>query len=424
MKNLIVLAVAGLFATNAFAAEMKWSGDVNFRWLNETQNDGLSSVDNTTSNKDVSTQHTKAYQARASLGVHGGWEHVEYGIALRTTGSGANSDWASFQNNGNAGVGFEQAYVRYLHDFGSVDLGVTVGRQMNALVTDKVWATLYDPTVRWDGFGWNVKFGQFGLNASQYVLGSHKNNGGIGSTSTQGTSAYSFTESGQNSTANHQSFSFQYAFQPYMNWKFADEIEALFALSYIKYVNEGTVNTAAGADASGWNSGTIPAKAAAKYKMDNNSQWDFLTTWSLPYSLNFTGEYLTANSVPYSNVSLTNYSGGWSAAPTVTKAAWNLGLTYGKLKKAHDFTLGYAYGSKGIASMYTYLTSEIFPADNRGHHIMGAYNIADNFFVAAHALWIKEKERIDPSTGLAYSGNNAGQKLATRWYVLAAGVSF
>ena len=82
MKNVIVLAVAALFATNAVAAEMKWNGSAGWRYENTSNNDSLDSKFSATNDKDVSTTKTRSHKMRANLGVMGGWEHVEYGFGI------------------------------------------------------------------------------------------------------------------------------------------------------------------------------------------------------------------------------------------------------------------------------------------------------------------------------------------------------
>src|ERR1035437_7531151 len=109
MKNLIVLAVATLFATNALAAEMKWNGSAGWRYSQQSLNDSLGSLNSVAVGKDVSTTKTKQHQMRANLGVMGGWEHVEYGFGLRTTNA-ANDDYTVVGANADRVFGLEQAW--------------------------------------------------------------------------------------------------------------------------------------------------------------------------------------------------------------------------------------------------------------------------------------------------------------------------
>jgi len=417
MKNLLVLAVATLFAANASAAEMKWNGSAGWRYTQTSNDDNLESKDNATNNKDVSTQKTRAHQMRANLGVMGGWEHVEYGFGVRTNNL-ANDDYSNVQQNGDLGLGIEQAWFRYVRDFGSLDLGLTIGRQKAAFAYDSNWETLFDNDVRWDGFGWNFKFGMFGLNASQYVLGAK-------SKGVAGASTYTSTASSDSIAASQSRFSMLYSFQPYMKWKFADEIEAMFAVAYHKWIDEGANTNQIGGGVPRFNTGTVTAVNQGVYKMDNASQWDFLAEVSLPYNLNFTGDLVKANKASYTDGTVA----GWKAAPhDVSSTAWTLGLTYGKLRKAQDFTIGYAYGTKGIGSVINTFTNEKFLADNKGHTVVLGYAMADNFHLGFRWMSLQEKELIDTSAGanqgLAYGGTTASQKMKTNYWELNAGVAF
>lgn len=442
MKNLIVLAVAALFATNAVAAEMKWTGSTGWRYHQISQDDQLDSKNNASEGKDVSTEKTRAHAIRANLGVMGGWENVEYGVGVRTGGNGAgpkNTDWVSVNNSGDLALAIDQAWFRYVRDFGSVDFAATVGRQKTALATDSTWETLFDNDIRFDGFGWNLKFGMFGFNAAQYVLGASQAGGGTGN------STYTYTEASENIATTHSRFSMLYAFQPHMTWKFSDEIEAMFAVAMYKYDTRGFTNAIGGAarTVSATNGGTVPAvSTGATYAMDNKTQWDFLAKVALPYSLNFTANLVKNSSAAYNEANVAGYTGATNASdvrrPEVSATAWTLGLTYGKLRKAQDFSLGYAYGTKGIGSVLSGYTNEFFPADMKGHTVVAGYAVADNFNIGLRWINLKEKERITTITnthangsGLPYgtsaagvSGVNNNQMNKISHWELTAGVAF
>jgi len=429
MKNLLVLAVATLFATSAFAAEMKWNGSAGWRYTSVNQNDQLNSVDNTTNNKDVSTSKFRAHQIRANLGVMGGWEHVEYGFGLRTGGAGTvNDDYVTVQQGQDRAIGLEQAWFRYVRDFGSLDLGLTVGRQKNVLATDSQWETLFDNDVRWDGFGWNFKFGMFGLNAAQYVLGSVQHTAGTLTGATRGASSYTYTDSSQSNAQTTQRFQMLYAFQPYMNWKFSDEIEAMFSVGYYKWVYEGDTNAIGGGLGLNSNAaGTVPVLANGNFKMDNKAQWDFLLNVSLPYNLAFTGDYVKSDKAAYNNLTVAGYAG--TAGADVSSSAWTLGMTYGKLRKAQDFTIGYAYTTKGIGSVYNTFANDRFRADDKGHTVLLGYSMADNLHLGFRWMSLSEKERIAASgaaatDGSAYAGTKANQQQKVSLWELTAGVAF
>lgn len=453
MKNLFVMAVATMFATNAFAAEMKWNGSAGWRYSQSSTDDGLSSLDNNTPAQGVSKDKARSHELRANLGATGGWEHVEYGFGLRTqnkTAAAANNDYTPVGNNLDPGIGLDQAWMRYVRDFGSLDLGVTVGRQKNALIYDQQWETLFSNNVRWDGFGWNFKFGMFGLNAAQYILGSAQHSapaGGTLTTAAQNTSTYKYTDSSQNVASTKNNFQVLYAFQPHMNWKFSDEIEAMFAVSYYRWVYEGSTNAIGGAGVTQFNAnstGTVPVLPYGTYRMDGNSQWDFLLNLSLPMNFAFTGDFVKANKASYNNMTVATTVGNNSvayngSAVDVGSSAWTLGLTYGKLRKAQDFTIGYAYGTKGIGSVIDGYTNDKFAADTKGHTVVVGYSMADNFNLGFRWMSLKEKEKISTSgtattggnAGSAYgpdatgaAGKNANQGLSTSYWELTAGVAF
>jgi hypothetical protein len=438
MKNLLVMAVATLFATNALAAEMKWNGSAGWRYSQATLDDSLGSLDSTANAQDVSKLKQRNHQMRANLGVTGGWEHVEYGIGVRTTGA-ANGDYTTVNQNSDKTLGFDQAWFRYVRDFGSMDLGVTIGRQKNALITDNQWETLFSNDVRWDGFGWNFKFGMFGLNASQYVLGKVSRTAGSPvTTGSTGASTYTYSDSTDTNAVGNQHFAMVYAFQPHMSWKFSDEIEAMFSVAYYKWVYEGATNQIGGGMFGNYtgNTGTIPAIVGRTYKMDNNTQWDFLATIALPFNLNFTGDYVKANKATYNDINVAGYTG---SSVDVGSAAWTLGLTYGKLRKAQDFTIGYAYTTKGVGSEINNFANDHFAADNKGHTVILGYSMADNFNLGLRWMSLQEKELIS-TRGTATAGGNAGstynqnlagtagvnssQKMKSNYWELTAGVAF
>lgn len=423
MKKLFVLAVASLIATSASAAEMKWNGSAGWRFTHTKYDDSLSSNATvaTVGAKDASTQKRKSYDLRANLGATGGWEQVEWGMGLRTTAA-RNDDYVQVQNAADRTIGLEQAWFRYLKDFGSMNVAVTLGRQKNVFAYDMGAQSLFDNDVRFDGFGWNFKFGMFGLNAAQYITGA-KNQGGNGS------SAYTKTEATEAVATSKSRFNTMMGLQPTMNWKFADEIEAMFAVGYYWWADESNTNTTGG----GYNSNTLNGAANSKaaiapgtFNIHNPRQWQFLTSWTLPYNLAFTGELIMnkKSKAIYNQGTLGAAYAGQRTQPNVGKTAYALGLTYGKLRKAHDFMASYTYAKKGIASVIGAYANETFHPDNKGHIITVGYNIADNFTLGAAAYLMKEVEKLSTTTGVAYTGNNAGQQQKTRYLELTAGVSF
>jgi hypothetical protein len=419
MKNVLFLAVASLVATSANAAEMKWNGGAGWRYSQTTNNDSLGSTVSvgTAGNQDVSKQTTKAHQVRANLGATGGWENVEWGLGMRTTGA-VNDDFTNLNGNADRSIGLDQAWFRYVRDFGSVDMHVTFGRQKNVFAYDETFQHVYDTDVRWDGLGWQWKFGMFGMNAAQYVTGAR-------SAGTNGASSISYTKATEANPSTQSKFHYMFGFQPHMNWKFTDEIETFFAVAYYLWSDTSNTNTTGGGVTSGFNSATSGKQdtANAAFNVHNMKQWHFLNTWTLPYNLKFTAELLFNKKAQYRPETVTGYPG------TITRkdadsSSWLLGLTYGSLKKAQDFSIGYAYGTKGLAASPAKYSNESFLPDNKGHIVMLGYSVADNFNIGWNAYFLQEKALKAPLTGDAYVGNSAGQKMKTTYMELTAGVNF
>ena len=409
MKKLVVLAVASLVATSANAAEMKWSGGAGWRYGQTKNNDNRGSTDAT--NKGTSEQTTKTHDMSANLGVTGGWENVEWGIGVRTNNT-ANDPHVRLQQNGDRAIGFEQAWFRYVRDFGSMDLGATFGRQMNVLAYDSNVQALFDNDVRWDGAGWKFNFGMFGLNAAQYILGGQ-------TAGTPGASTQSYTDSTEAVATTQSKFNTMLAFQPHMTWKFSDEIETFFAVGYYLWSTNAETNGTNGGVAD-FNTGTNNvAVNPASFNMHSPRQWHFYNTWTLPYSLKLSLEYFMNKEQVYSNRTITGYTG--TVAPEAGKSSFSAGLTYGSLKKAQDFTVGYAYVTKGLASGINRYANEDILADNKGHVFTAGYALADNFNLGFKYQMLKEKDKLNANTGVALTNN---QEMESTYWELTAGVMF
>jgi hypothetical protein len=249
--------------------------------------------------------------------------------------------------------------------------------------------------------GWQFKFGMFGLNAAQYVLGARQ-----GSATQNGASTVTNTNATQDSAALNQKFNYLFAVQPHMNWKFTDEIEAMFAVGYYAWRDTGGTNAI----------GNAPA--ATNFRLENLRQWQFLTGWTLPYNLNLNVEYVMANEQKFDARSVGRAT---TPNPEASRSAWAAGLTYGGLKKAHDFTVGYTYNTKGLAAVDGRYTYEKFAADRKGHIINVGYAVADNFNIGWKGVFNKEKEKMDPATGVAYTGS---RELKVNYWELTTGVMF
>ncbi|MCO5141951.1 MAG: putative porin [Oligoflexia bacterium] len=427
MKKLTVLAVASLFATTAFAGDMKWSGHAGWRYRIIKNNEAMSSTAaaGTAGQKATNEITTKQHQYTAGIGANGGWENVEWGAGIRTTGS-ATSSYTTFTAGGDATIALEQAWFRYLRDFGDINFNVTVGRQMNALAYDSVGQGLFDKDARWDGFGWQWKMGMFGLNAAQYITGAKS--GGA-----NGASTYSTNENLKATATSSSHMNTLMAFQPHMTWKFTDEIETFFAVGYYVWTDDSNTNRSRGGlttTIENLNTGTTPAAdiTAYAYRVHNPRQWHFYNKWSLPYNLKLSLEYVMNKKSILNTNSVAGYGAATVREPEVSKSMFSGSLVYGSLEKAHDFTVGYTYQSKGIASVINTYTNSDFLADNKGHVFSAGYALADNFHLGFKGFFMKEKEKLQvtgaATDGLAYQSPNGGQEMKTTAFHFTTGVMF
>lgn len=412
MKKLVVLAVVSLVATSANAAEMKWSGSTGWLYSIQNEEDGLNSKNNATAQKNISKRTTKAHYIRANLGVAGGWENVEWGTGIRT-GQATNFDYVNVQNGTDRAIGLEQAWFRYLKDFGSMNMNVTFGRQMNVLAFNGVEQTLFDSDVRFDGLGWKFNYGMFGLNAAQYVTGARSGAADTAST-------YNKTDASESNPGTVAKMNYLLAFQPHVTFKFSDEIETFLAVGYYKWSDNSNSNTI-GSGAT-WNTGTVATVGATDtIKVHSPRQWHVYNTWTLPYGLKFRAEYVLNKKHTYVEAAPAY---GLYDGKEAERSAWSAGLSYGALGKAQDFMLSYAYGTKGEASMINRYTYDIFATDRKGHMINAGYSVADNFNLGVEVVMLKEKNVMSPRTGTARTGTNSGEAYKSNYYGLNAGVAF
>lgn len=406
MKKLLVLAIASLFTTAAVAGDMKWSGSAAVRYNNTVLNDGLQATTAVgTGVKDISKTTTKAHAIRANIGAAGGWDKMEWGVGFRTGGAATTtSDWVNYAAMGDQAVGIEQAWFKYNNDWGFGDISAIVGRQKNVFAHDMMTEQLFDKDLRFDGFGWTWKWGSFGLNASQYVIGASNNLAATGASTYTTTAA---TEAGANT---QRRFGVLYGFQPHMHWRFTDSIDAMFAVGFYKWSNVVTAGNAV-------HGFTTPSATGdnGTLVMDNMKQWQVLAMINLPYNLMFSGEYVMNKEQKYGSAA-TIFSNN-----NADKSALALGLSYGKLKRAHDFTIGYAYNMKGLGAVANAQTNNLLPADANAHFVKAAYNLAENFSLGWQGIFADEKSKKQAANGNAITGP---QKNTRSYWELVAGVSF
>jgi len=446
MKKLLVLAVACFVASPAFAADLKWYGQAGSRYSQQKFDDALGAKDG--SGYDVSTETTKKYDMHARLGVTGGKDHVDYGVGVRTATAGVvNTDYTTFNQNQDRGIGLDLAYFRYSNDWGFGDLSVTVGRGENVFAYDKMNQFLFDNDVNWDGLGWKWKMGNFGVNLSQYILGS---NGGAGTSATNGASTITRTAAsdsngtvGGGATA-HQNFESMIGVQPNFSFRFTDEIETMFAVGY--YMWNGTAAPAnatsnysnslhghQGATAGSVN-GTAEVGAASFFPVVNPRIMQFLVDTTLPMNFGASFEYLRNKKYYYDEFSnsLVNTT---NKSIEAKRTAWAATLTYGKIARAHDWKLAYSYGKRGLASGLDYISNDLFLADEKGHTIMGTYALSDTLDLGFKYMSLKEVSNLDRNgnaagttagvpAGFAASGSTAGRSHTNKYWQLTADVAF
>jgi hypothetical protein len=358
-------------------AETKWTGSSAWRHVIQYKDDGLNATN--AAGKDTSKQTTKTHQIRADLNAATKGEVWDWGVGLRTYSS-ATSEWLTLQDNLDVTVRLENAYFRWNKSFWESDLSVTAGRAKTILLYDSTGQALFDKDNRFDGFGWAWRKANFGLNLTQYVLGS-RNQGAVDS------STYSETDATEGSASQQGNFAVLYSFQPHIKFSVAEEVEAVFAAAY--HVWSGTSARYTN-PVHGGNANSMAGTAVGNVNpiiMDNARQWHLYTNWSLPYSLSFIGEYVQNKKVLY----------GTRTAPTDKTAqtgALALSLMYGKAKKANDFSLSYSYVRKGIASTINTFSNGNMPADNIGHLIDAKYAVADGLVVNAKAEFYTEKAKV------------------------------
>lgn len=445
MKKLAVLTVATLFATSAMAGEMKWSGSAGWQYTKQKYDDSLGSTATVAAvagkaqdrnGKNLSEQTQTNQKIRANLGVAGGWESVEWGIGLRTQNTNAGSgvdEWVNYggATNPDTAIGLDLGWFRYMHELGGVNASATVGKQKAAFVFDDNSENFFTSATRLIGLGWNFKMGMFGLNAAQYWLGARS--GG-----TNGTTSVTKTEFSDAAASTQGNFHSLLAFQPYMNWKFSDDIETMFAVGFYKWntsqftnlsgggyasstINSTTAVNTATTNGSGTDTASKPAAVGYNLKMHDPSQFQIYNTWTLPYSLMFSWEW-----VQNKKVKLDQNSGllGTLTPVDVSRNAWAANLNYGNLKKAHDFTAGVTYGKKGIGSVIGAFGNTTILPDNKYLIAKLGYALADNLNLSFMHVWQTENEGIDVSTGKPYAGNFANQKQKSKYWEITTGVSF
>lgn len=381
------ILILSLAAPSLAHAETTWTAGAGVRHLVRNLDDGLNTVDPVT-NKDTSKTKERRWEYRGMVGASGKGDVWDWGMDIRTQPAGSvTTEWISNSNNTDMGIGLSQAYGRYHRNISDVDFAVTVGRAKPAMMFDNISQQLFDNDVRFDGFGWSFKYGQFGLNAAQYILGSV-------SKGTVSASSFSKTESSDSNPQTQSHFGVLYSIQPYVQFKIMDDINSLFAIGWYNWAGTGgnmdpTVATTQG---TGFYTNNVHGGTAgvvgniAPVIMDNAQQWQLLSDTSLPHDFRLLAEYVR-NKKTYYGTRLA------VASPVIDAArvAWAVSLAWGKPKKAGDLFFSYTYGNKGIASVINTFTNGDVSADNTSHFFAGRYYYADSLYFEAKAQFHTEK---------------------------------
>lgn len=430
MKKYLVLATLFLMTSTASAANITWHGGVDYRYNKLDFNDNLgttTAVNNGT--QSISELEVKSHMYRMNLGAKGGWDNIEWGITVGTTGNGGlgnarpNSDWVTVQTNtsniqGDLAIGVQEAWFRYGNDWGFGDIGLTFGRQALpfAMGSGQVF---FDQDVRLDGFSQTWKFGSFGLNLGQYILGSVNGNA-------PAASVFADRPADEATVTNQDGFSALFGLQGTFDWRFNDDFNMMFAVGHYNWSRTlGTrfqnfipnTNNAANIN---------NVEAVARTSQENSRHWQFLLDFDLPYMLNLEFELVLNRELAYGVPAVIGqtFQPGTDAAGTTINfqdtTAWTIGISYGELKKSQDFTIGYAYQDKGLGAVTNAFTYEFHPAGYKGHHIWAGYNLANNFNMGLKFIWLDEK---DPRN---QAGNvlTTAEKIDRNYWELTTGIHF
>lgn len=430
MKKILVLAVVSLIASPAFSADLKWYGDVGLRYSEGKLDDGLAAKG--TNGYNVSEETTKAHAIRGRLGASGGKDHVDYGFGFRTSNT-ANTDWVNYNQAQDRTFGIEQLYFRYSNDYGFGDISLAAGRQVNVFAYDMNSQQLFDKDVRFDGFGWKWKMGNFGVNASQYLLG-YNSNGTVGATTATMTE---LTE--KNASSAQSGWSTLIGIQPTFNFRFTDDIESMFAVGYYWWGGTNYTNNLHGQQGStaGSVTGGTELGATQALPLSNARHIQLLVDTTLPYDFGLAFEYIRNKKSFYDEwqtaTAGTTVNNSSRQSLEANRNAWSATLSYGKVEKAHDFKLSYNYANKGLASTYNTFSNNLFLADQKGHTISGEFAATDNLVVSAKYMSLKEISKKDlsgNSPGFHTTnppGSRAGESGRShtwKYWELAAGVTF
>jgi hypothetical protein len=335
-------------------------------------------------------------------------ENVNWGLALRTQAS-AGSEWIQLQNSVDRAIALELAFLRYSEALLGGEIAFTAGRQKPTPIFDSLGQVLIDSDVRFDGFGWAWKKDAWGLNLAQYMLGAR-------SQGTAGASTFTRTEAHKASPEAQSGFAWLFSFQPTYKWKLNEEIEAQFVLGY--HIWSGTGGNSNGGFYTnaihGGQAGT--AGNVNPVVLDNARQWQLHSSWTLPWKLKLSGEYVRNKKTVY----------GTRVMPTKKEAdnsAYSVGLAWNKIKAAGDFAANYTFVHKGIGSVIGTFTDSDMAPDLAGHLVNASYGISEALSFTFRYMNFHELGKVG-GDGLSLASPNEKRKQTQSRYDLVLNMSF
>ncbi len=423
VKKYLILVTLFLMTSAASAANITWHGGVDYRYSELGINDNLDQEEEIDgSMESISESTDKSHMYRMGLGAMGGWDNVEWGVTVGTIGpeGTANSDWTEANVRGagagsDLSLGVREAWLRYGNDWGFGDVGLTFGRQMLPFSSGSN-QVFWDKDVRLDGFSQTWKWGSFGLNLGQYILGSVEDNEIRGS-------SFEETPKDEKNPSLQNGFSALYGFQGTFDWRFNDDFMMNFAAGMYQWsrtLGPQYQNTIPNSNGLGLDS------ARDRVSQENSRHWAFLLGLDMPYSLNLEYELVFNREILYGAPPAAI---GAPFAPdddneAQDSTAWSLGLTYGELKKAHDFMIGYAYQDKGLGAVSNRFTYEFHPAGFSGHHLWAKYSLANNFNLGLKYNSLSEKDPRDQNGAELISIDGKDEKIDRSYWEFTTGIMF
>ena len=321
-----LLAMLLVLPAYTYAGGMGWNGDFGLRYSSSTDEAA----------GDGSESSVKDIQVRAALGVSGSWEKVAWGAQIRTQGDGLNSYWTDVGADDHP-VGISEAWFRYSTGMGEMSgsAAVTLGRHKPIFHAGKGQLVL-DSDVRLDGLGLNLAFGELGINISHYFL-----------------SATEETE-GDDKTLSREFF---LTVQPSFKWRLGNDTMAKLSVGFhrVRVLTD------------------IPNNIDEK-----TNYWQGLLALHFPNMIKVEGEYLKNSTIELEDdddKSDVSYSGT---------------ISYGSIKKAHDFIIAGMYQKKGENAALTDFTYSKWAPGNKGFGVGLKYALAKGLHLKAKYLSLEE----------------------------------